>query len=167
MTLEQIKEKYPLNATFIGWYENSGDFLADSLEDVLDIDRWEFPPLDWGNGVLPFVVYDVDRDVFDCWEFNYFPVSGYLNTTGLPYDFNVVTFAEDFGWNMPDPEDIILVPDEELAQHYGWNNCYDYEWRVEQAAAEWNHELYEQGYILTSYDAVKNFVANGKKPVKK
>ena len=153
MTFEECVKKYPKYKTFVGNYDMDSTFKAHCYEDVKDIDKWDYAPLDWGNGALPFVVYNPETDTFECWYYAYYTVQGYLNETELPSNFYPATYSEDFGWEKVDINNLgttVILPPIPIV-----NEDNEYYERVIQAA-----KLFplEEGYtILLTYDAIKNF----------
>lgn len=157
MTFEEVTKKYPLHTTYVGNFTCDQHFTAHSYNDVKDIDQWDYAPLDWGSGVLPFIYYNKEQDRFDCMTFYYFPVRGYINETTDPNNFYPATNSEDFGWEKVDinnTHDIILVEPENIDKDY-----YFLE-RVEQAAKAWDEDAFNSGKIFCTYDAIKNYFAN-------
>lgn len=169
MNLKTIQDYYPKYETLIGFYNHDQTFYAHSYNDIKDIDRWDEAPLDWLEGYLPFIVY-CSEGRFECYGFAYWRVEGYYTSDGD--DFDLVTHSDEFGWEVYDPFNMendmqILESDYEEAEEYGWANCRDYEWRVEQAAKRFDTEAYTEGRIFTSYDAVKIFCAQMEKTNRK
>ena len=156
MNLKDIQKYYPIHDTVVGFYDQDGDFVADCYDDVKDIDRWEFAPLDWGDGAFPFVVYDGEK--FNCWVFCYFHVCGYYTEDCKNY--KLVTYSHDEGYEVIDPNDcdenhIILVAD---AANFGtYKEAAKYENMIETAAYTFDAEAYREGKIFTTYDDLKNF----------
>ena len=154
--LENIQKLYPIGDTLIGFYSNDGDFIANCFDDVKDIDRWDYAPLDWGEGALPFVVYNGES--FICWAFCYDRVCGYYTEDGENY--KLVTNSPDFGYEITDPNShdenhIILTPDADW--HMAYEDACSYENMVETAAWLFDKDAYKAGKIFTTYDAVKIF----------
>lgn len=94
MTLDKIQEQYPINQTFIGYYEcldtfeNSSDVLSDLPE-----------PDDYYEHITFF--RDIDNSTTEYWVFYYAPVLGYLTLDGK--DFRLMTYNEDMGWEEYNP----------------------------------------------------------------
>ena len=152
MDLKTIKENYPIRDTLVGYYYDDGDFVADCYDDVKNIDRWEYAPLDWCEGAFPFIVYD--GNIFTYWIFNYSRVSGYYTEDGEHY--KLVTYSRDNGYEVIDAltsDYTILKPDIET---YG-DKAIPYENMLEVAAKTFSPTAYEEGRILTTYDDVKIF----------
>ena len=157
MTFEEVTKKYPIRTTYVGNFYNDESFTAHCYDDVKDIDRWDYAPLDWGSGLLPFVYYNEEKDEFECWMFGYWPVMGYMNETADPNNFYPLTYSEDFGWEKVDfnsAEDIILIEPENIDAE---NKYLE---RVKQAAKYWDEEAFNGGKIFCTYDAIKNYFAN-------
>lgn len=157
MTFEEVTKKYPLNTTYVGYFYHDESFTAHSYDDIKDIDRWDYAPLDWGSGSLPFIYYNEEHDEFECWTFSYYPVRGYLNETTNSNNFYPAIFSDDWNWEKVDvnnTEDIILVEPENI------DKDYEYLERVEQAAKVWDEDALKCGKIFCTYDAIKNYFAN-------
>ena len=157
MTFEEVTKKYPMYTTYVGNFYNDESFRAHCYDDIKDIDRWNYAPLDWGSNALPFIYYNEEKDEFECWTFSYWSVMGYMNETANPNNFYPLTYSEDFGWEKVDfnsAENIILVEPENIDAEYRYLE------RVEQAAKCWNEEAFNSGKIFCTYDAIKNYFAN-------
>lgn len=92
MTLEKIEEVFPINNTYIGFYECMQTF---------DIN--EAPPL-----LKPLTNYEsitffryIDTNTVEYWVYYYAPVMGYLTEDSL--DYIPVTYNEDMGWEEYNP----------------------------------------------------------------
>ena len=156
MTLKTIQEYYPIKDTLVGSYGTDQTFTATKYAQVADIDRWDYAPLDWGEGYMPFIRYR--NGEFECWYFSYWRVCGYY-TEGDYDGFKLVTHSEEFGYEVidldkEDKEHVIIIP--EYNKRGKRKNAY--EDMLEIAARKFDQNAYEEGRILTSYDAVKNFV---------
>ena len=157
MTFEEVVKKYPLHTTYVGRFYYDEHFTAHSYDDIKDIDRWDYAPLDWDSGILPFIYYNEAEDKFDCWVFSYYSVEGYINETINPNNFYPAVFTEEWNWekvNINNTEDIILVEPENI------DKDYEYLERVEQAAKVWDEDAFKRGKIFCTYDAIKNYFAN-------
>lgn len=161
MTFEECVKKYPKYKTFVGGYYTDQTFTAHSFEDVKDIDKWEYAPLDWGSGSLPFIVYIPEKDIFECWTYSYYTVQGYINETNNPNNFYPATYSEDFGWEKVDVNNlgdtVILEPIEVVDED---NEYYE---RVIQAAHTFDKEAFYNCHIMLTYDDVKHFCSNMEK----
>ena len=154
MTFEEVTKKYPIRTTYVGNFYSDQSFIAHCYDDIKDIDRWDYAPLDWGSGALPFIYYNEESDEFECWTFSYFPVMGYINETTNPNNFYPLTYSEWSGWekvNFNSIKNIILVEPENIDMNY------EYLERVEQAAKYWDEEAFNSGKIFCTYDAIKNY----------
>ena len=94
MTLDKIQERYPLNQTFIGYYE-----CLDTFENASDI----LPDLPEPDNYYEHVTFfrDIDNNTTEYWVFYYAPVLGYLTLDGE--DFRLMTYNEDMGWEEHNP----------------------------------------------------------------
>ena len=165
MDFTDIQKKYPLQDTIIGFYDSDQSFTVDNFEQVKNIDRWEYAPLDWGDSVMPFVRFNGEE--YECWFFGYDRVCGYY------YDgkqYGLVTFNSEFGTeitfpNKSDKYHIIMTPDEEDLKQYNndWDEACQYENMIEHVARVFDPQAYKEGRIFTTYDGIKNFVYNREK----
>ena len=155
MTFEECVKKYPKYKTFVGNYGMDSTFKAHCFEDVKDIDRWEYAPLDWGSGVLPFVVYNQVTDIFECWYYAYDTVQGYLNETENPNNFYPAIYNEDLGWEKVDVNNLRNIVILEPITPVDENNEY-YE-RIIQAAHTFDKEAFYNCRIMLTYDDIKHF----------
>ena len=173
MDFKTIQEYFPMEKTLIGFYSTDQSFKAHCFEDVKDIDRWEFPPLDYATGCYPFVYYNEEWDKFECWMFAAWPVQGYYTNDVYGEDYQLITNEPDFGVEIVDPFDhdeyhIVFKPyaeddyEEKILQLYADD---EYRQQLELAAYRWNPEAYINGKIMTTYDAVKNFCSNMEKKI--
>ena len=152
MTFEEVVKKYPLHTTYVGDFYCDETFQASSLKDVIDIDHWEFAPFDWSSDSLPFVYYNTDTNQVEGWRFSFFPVAGYINDSDNPDQFQPATYSDDFGWEIVDfNEYIVLLEPENI------DPDYEYLTRVEQAAQLFDKEAFDQGLIFCTADAIKNY----------
>ena len=132
MNLETIKEQYPINYTWVGFYGTDQQFEASSIEDVENIENWDFAPLDWGFGTVPFIIYTGNNN-FDCCYFSYKPVCGYFYDYRYPNKVLLISDWSDCdsGYEITDPKNyddqhIVIAPDitkyETLEEAAEYNN---------------------------------------------
>ena len=171
MDFKTIKEYYPMDKTLVGFYSTDQSFQANSFEDVANIDRWEYAPLDWSDGYYPFIYYNEDTSYFECWCFAAWHIKGYYTDDPDGEDYKLITDEPDMGITIVDPfvEDeynVVFVPypqdemEEKICEFYKDD---EYIKTLELAAYRWDPDSYISGKIMTTYDAVKNFVSDMEK----
>lgn len=163
MDLKTIQTNFPINASLIGSYSYERDFEAHCYNDVADIDRWDYAPLDWALWYYPFVFYNEDKDIFECWFFSGQPICGYYTQDGI--DYQLVTNDLDFGIEVTEPistdkyripfSSVCLTPREQSIYELYKDDAYRLQ--LELLAYRWNPDAYDKGKIFTTYDAIKNF----------
>ena len=165
MTFKNCIENFPINDTLIGYYHADQSFSVPFNGDVNDIEKWDDNPFWEDSSCYSFIVFLPLVKKFECWQFLYNRVKGYLNETYDTDEFYPVTYSEDFGWTKIDPfdpafEEQVTSPDDELAMELGWplDKLTEDKWRREQVAYLFDHEAYMNGFIFTSPEAVKKFV---------
>lgn len=168
MTFKNCIEYFPMYDTLVGSYSTDQSFSVPAGKNVDDIDEWDNNPFweDWS--CYSFVVFLPQIKKFECWNFCFYRVKGYLNETYDTDEFYPATYSEDFGWEKIDPfakeSEQVTVPDDELAMQLGWP-LEDYKkdkWRREQVAYLFDAESYLNGFTFTSAEAVKKFVKERK-----
>ena len=170
MTFDVCVRNYPIDETLVGSYGCDQSFKINDANSIDDIETWPNQPLDWGDdSAFPFVVYNEAENLFEGVYFGFWRIKGYINPTGLAEDFYPATNSPDFGWEIIDPdkfnEDIIVWPTISIIMNVA-NQMnrpemleYDANDRMrEQIAWMYNNELYEKGYIFTTYEQLKKFV---------
>lgn len=164
MTFKECVESFPIYDTLVGRYDSDQSFSVPRGKNIDDIETWSENPFWEDSSCYSFVVFLPLIKKFECWNFSFSRVNGYINSSANPKNFYPATYSEDFGWEKVDPkfEDQIILPDEELAKTMGWPIELDYylinKWRREQVAYLFDKDAYQSGYIFTSPEAVKKFV---------
>lgn len=164
MDFQDIVEKYPLHDTLIGEYGTDYSFEVNKLSQVIDIDKWIYAPLDWGENYMPFIRYQDNK--FECWYFAYNRVCGYFTADEEGFNYKLVIKFNN-NYEIIDPDNLknsktkIMIPDEVDCALYDcdWNRMVAYENMLEHVARVFDPIAYKEGRILTSYDAIKKFVA--------
>ena len=162
MTLKELQEQFPTGTTVAGFYDLEQKFNAHDYYEVQNIDMWPNAPLDWGFGAYPFIRYNNEDDCFECWVFIYKPVSGYIfketKDSGV-----CASYSKDFGWQtFEDADTVFTINDEWMKENFSNEERPLYENRVEQAAHFFDPQAYDEGRILTTYDAVKEFCSDAR-----
>lgn len=158
MTIEEMREKYPIGKTLIGFYGEDGTITIPNTNEIEDIKDWEYAPLDQSIGYMPFMVYKGNNE-FECCYFSYVPLKGYYTENGTNY--KLVSDWEDFGIEISsiyeyDDQHIIITPD--VGSYSSLEEASKYENMLETAAWAYDSQAYNEGKIITSYEQLKNFV---------
>lgn len=143
-------------------------FEAHCLQDVIDIDRWEDAPLDYATNYFPFICYNEDTGIFECWSFNAWPIMGYYSDSKVDIedaDYKLVADEPDVGITIINPyeEDeyrVIFTPyakDDIEEKIIELNQDDEYKKCLQLVAYRLFPEDYLKGNIMTTYDAVKYF----------
>lgn len=136
--------EYPRHRTIVGNFEHDQTFTISRYQAILDIDRWDEAPLDWGEGVIPFVLY-VNGE-FHCWAFVYDRIYGYCTRDDTDDYQLMIKIPDSNTFKFIDPlSDMIIVAKEN-----------DYESFIAALAQHLPaHFKYEA--VFFTYDAIKNF----------
>lgn len=169
MTFKECIENFPREHTLVGFYDTEQSFGVPRGRNIDDIEKWKDNPFWEDDTCYSFVEFEPATRRFIVWTFCFYRVCGYINETDDYEEFYPATYSDGCGWELVDPFDsstdnIVLVPDDELAMALGWplkELCKD-KWRREQAAYLFNPEKYSNGLIFTSPDTIKKFVNEGK-----
>lgn len=166
MTLKSCIENFPKDDTLIGQYELS---QIKRTSDIEDIENWRYNPF-WEDATCySFIIFNPATKRFECWNYIFDKVSGYISCSGEYDDFFPVIYSEDFGYEKIDPwdpqfKDQVTTLDDELAMEMGWplDEIKERKWRREQVAYLFDAESYLNGFTFTSAEALKKFVKEQK-----
>lgn len=136
--------EYPRHRTIVGNFEHDQTFTISRYQAILDIDRWDEAPLDWGEGVIPFVLY-VNGE-FQCWAFVYDHIYGYCTQDDTDDYQLIVLDLKANTFKFIDPlSDVVIVAKEN-----------DYESFI-AALAQRLPSYFKYEAVFFTYDAIKYF----------
>ena len=165
MDFQDIVEKYPIHDTLIGEYGTDQSFEVNKPSQITEtLIRGIMRPLIGAENYMPFIRYQDNK--FECWYFAYDRVCGYFTADEEGFNYKLV-IKFDNNYEIVNPNNLensatkIMIPDEVDCALYDcdWNRMVAYENMLEHVARVFDPVAYKEGRILTSYDAIKKFVA--------
>lgn len=164
MKFDECVVKYPIQHTLVGYYDSDQYFRLPIGGNVDDIEHWQNPPFQDGEGCYSFITYDPFIRDFTCWQFIFQRVEGYINNSNDPNNFFPAICSKDFNWEKIDPyakSGFRIIPlSRELAEKFGWplDEYATDKYRKEQIAYLFNPKSYLEELTFTNAAAIKKFV---------
>lgn len=151
MTLKTVQEYYPVNDTYVGFFDTDGIFYFDNLKEIEDIDFWDDTPFYIANDCIGFLEY-LGGNEYKSWFFAFSKVIGYF-THGDYDDFYPMIHNEDFNFekvevDIEDDQHIVIEPPIEEEDETYMN-------KIIEAFKRWHPNC---GPIITSSKELENFI---------
>lgn len=155
MTLKTIKEYYPCDSTYVGFFDSDYAFKFLNLKDIENIDDWNDTPFYDNENCKSFLEYCGDNN-YKSWFFGFFKVQGYF-TDGDYDNFYPMIYSDDFGWekidiDIEDDQHILIAPPCE-------EDSETYISKIIMAFKELHPDC---GQIITNSEELRNFIKEKK-----